>query len=427
MSRVYLLLRLRNSRVSMILAAVSFSVANLSSSGSSHAQSLEAYYSPFCVATTQGCQSVSPETLPPDRRPKVSARSEIGTPLRSEGRFVSHYVVYNPDVVDYPTSFLYLRSEGQGLGAQCQQFSYPRPIGVNASTDRPTIWTEGAGIAYDCFGSIGATPIRGEWTFTDRFTFGAPIRRKAVDGSEFEASPLVQSREGRPWLTMYWGYKLGLVESQFDWNAAELSQLPAFANWPRYAPKSEEFVLLRLPPPIIEGTVTEYINTADYPTHPGGIYFYASTDEDRRILDAQLPGKFVRTGKSFKHGGYVSVCRFYGSASPGPNTHFYTANFDECEFIKSLEIKPRPLDRQQLNFEGKVFYANLPIPAATPTAQASCPAASIPLYRAYNAAFGPQGKRNYDSNHRFSTNRADIDEVVQKGWVDEGLVMCVPQ
>jgi hypothetical protein len=204
---------------------------------------------------------------------------------------------------------------------------------------------------------------------------------------------------------------------------------PALLQWPTYGYPTPEkdFKIVSLPPPIIEGTVTEYVNTADYPTHPGGIYFYASTEEDRRILDAQLPGKFVRTGKSFKHGGYVSVCRFYGSVSPGPNTHFYTANFDECELIKSLEVKTRPTDKQQLNFEGKVFYANLPIPSATAGGTATCPAASVPLYRAYNAAFGPQGKRNYDSNHRFSTSRADIEEVVQQGWIDEGMVMCVPQ
>jgi hypothetical protein len=121
------------------------------------------------------------------------------------------------------------------------------------------------------------------------------------------------------------------------------------------------------------------------------------------------------------------VCRFYGSVSPGPNSHFDTANFDECGMIKSLEVKPRPDARQQLNFEGKVFYANLPIPSAIPGGVATCPAASIPLYRAYNAAFGPSGKRNYDSNHRFTTQRADIDEVVKKGWIDEGMVMCVPR
>jgi hypothetical protein len=80
-----------------------------------------------------------------------------------------------------------------------------------------------------------------------------------------------------------------------------------------------------------------------------------------------------------------------------------------------------------MNYEGKVFYANLPIPPKTAGGSPTCPLASIPLYRAYNAAYDASGKRNYDSNHRFSTNRADIAEVVAKGWVDEGMVMCVPE
>lgn len=274
---------------------------------------------------------------------------------------------------------------------------------------------------------IGPSPVR--ISLDERISIDAPTRRLTRRGEEYEAVAMRHERVGVHWITYFYGYQLGPSESRGSWNAAYLQSRPILLEWPTYGypESSKDFRIVRLPPPIVEGTVTEYVNTADYPTHPGGIYFYATTDEDRRILDAQLPGKFVRTGRSFKHGGYVSVCRFYGSTSPGPNTHFYTASFDECELIKSLELKPRPLDRQQLNYEGKVFYANLPIPPATAGAQATCPAASVPLYRAYNAAFGPQGKRNYDSNHRFSTDRADIDEVVQKGWADEGLVMCVPQ
>lgn len=260
-------------------------------------------------------------------------------------------------------------------------------------------------------------------------TVGEPVRRRTRANEEYEAVPMKHERDSVPWVTYFYGYRIGPSESVGHWSATYLLTRPALLQWPTYGYPTPEkdFKIVSLPPPIIEGTVTEYVNTADYPTHPGGIYFYASTEEDRRILDAQLPGKFVRTGKSFKHGGYVSVCRFYGSVSPGPNTHFYTANFDECELIKSLEVKTRPTDKQQLNFEGKVFYANLPIPSATAGGTATCPAASVPLYRAYNAAFGPQGKRNYDSNHRFSTSRADIEEVVQQGWIDEGMVMCVPQ
>jgi hypothetical protein len=383
------------------------------------------YY--YCRATPQECAFFAPRSRATLHLPEVNLRRFMGGLIQPPS---VNYLVnfqYRPYLAaNDPVGLLYLNSEGFFFD-QCSPIPMPNLLASGVSTVRSTSVLN-VGLSSGCGpDSFGAPPTRNTWNFTDRFDFGAPIRRKAVDGAEFEAAPLVQTREGKPWLTLFWGYKLGLVESQLDWNAVELAPLPAFAGWPAFAAKEQEFVLLRLPPPIIEGEVTEYINTLDFPNAPGGVYFYASTDADRRALDAKLPGRFERTGKRFNHGGYVSVCRFYGSVSPGPNSHFYTANFDECGMIKSLEVKPRPDAKQQLNFEGKVFYANLPIPSAISGGAAACPVASIPLYRAYNAAFGPSGKRNYDSNHRFTTQRADIDEVVKKGWVDEGVVMCVPQ
>ena len=49
------------------------------------------------------------------------------------------------------------------------------------------------------------------------------------------------------------------------------------------------------------------------------------------------------------------------------------------------------------------------------------------MYRADNAAYTAASKKNYDSNHRVTTIPADIAEVVAKGWVNEGVVMCVPE
>jgi hypothetical protein len=63
-------------------------------------------------------------------------------------------------------------------------------------------------------------------------------------------------------------------------------------------------------------------------------------------------GAWRRTGKSFFHGGFVQVRRFYGSVSPGPNSHFYTASDVECNALKALPVKPMPADRQHLNYEG---------------------------------------------------------------------------
>jgi hypothetical protein len=123
----------------------------------------------------------------------------------------------------------------------------------------------------------------------------------------------------------------------------------------------------------------------------------------------------------------VSVCRFYGGVSPGPNTHFFTASESECKALKSLQTIPTPADRQQFNFEGKTFKASVPLPKSFPDEAPRCPIKSMPLHRGYNAAFGSTGKKDYDSNHRLSTDRRDITELQSLGWIYEGVVMCVPE
>ena len=47
---------------------------------------------------------------------------------------------------------------------------------------------------------------------------------------------------------------------------------------------------------------------------------------------------------------------------------------------------------------------------------------TAPVYRAYNNGFA----RGVDSNHRFSIDVASIQEVVMRGWINEGVVMCAP-
>ena len=325
--------------------------------------------------------------------------------------------------------YLAIPYEGSGYGRPCTYLDLPPVIWAGLVAPRPTTWLEGGMCpideAYDGF------PIVREWKFADSFAFNAPVRRKTFDGQEFDASPMVQTRNGEPWLTLYWGRNLGLVESQHDWNPARLTTLQAFAGWRGFASKDYEFMLVTLPLPVIEGTVTEYINTRDFPNAPGGVYFYASTDQDRRILDSvTFKTNWSRTGKSFRSGGYVAVCRFYGSVSPGPNSHFYTASASECSQLKSLQVTTLPNDKPQLNYEGTVFFANVPIAPATVGQVPTCGRGSVPLYRAYNGGNGTNavtGTRNFDGNHRFTTSRADIAAVVALGWVDEGVVMCVPE
>ena len=254
------------------------------------------------------------------------------------------------------------------------------------------------------------------WRMTDVNTFGAPIRRRAIDGGAFDASPMTVTREGVPWMTYYWGYRLGMVESRSDWDDKNKGASAQFATWPAFPSPTQNFALTTLPPPFVEGEVTEYVNVKDFPKQPGGQYFYAARQADRDALDAVA--NWQRTKRSFNAGGYVNVCRFYGGGKPGgPNTHFFTADDKECAQLKTLPF---------LDFEGTPFVADLPISATTTSQAATCRTGTRPLYRAYNNAYTATGKNDWQSNHRFVTSKADVDAMVAIGWADEGVAMCVP-
>ncbi|MEP7084588.1 MAG: choice-of-anchor D domain-containing protein, partial [Betaproteobacteria bacterium] len=105
------------------------------------------------------------------------------------------------------------------------------------------------------------------------------------------------------------------------------------------------------------------------------------------------------------------VCRFYGNPALGsngqrlgPNSHFYTAEPDECAHVK---------EDPGWIFEGVVFQAVRPV-------RGSCPAPWLPLYRSYNGRFNEN-----DSNHRYTTSPAVVAQMTAQGWIAEGVVLCV--
>lgn len=127
---------------------------------------------------------------------------------------------------------------------------------------------------------------------------------------------------------------------------------------------------------------------------------------------------WIRTGESFKSGGDTDVCRFYGSLAPGPNSHFFAVDGDECQGLIDRQFgsnDPRRLTVKNWNFESFDFSSMRP-------ANGECRAGTVPVYRAYNNGFA----RGIDSNHRISSNPAAIQEVVARGWINEGVVMCAP-
>ena len=148
-------------------------------------------------------------------------------------------------------------------------------------------------------------------------------------------------------------------------------------------------------------------------------YFITADVNEAAAIDGGSAGHgWMRTGNSFKSGGTTSVCRFFGSQSPGPNSHFYTVDAAECQGLKDQQIPagdPRELTDKSWNFESLDFVSTAPI-------NQTCPSGTQPVYRAYNNGFA----RGVDSNHRITSSLTAIQEVVTRDWSDEGVAMCAP-
>ncbi len=140
-------------------------------------------------------------------------------------------------------------------------------------------------------------------------------------------------------------------------------------------------------------------------------YFITSDPGEQGFVDGGTVGLWQRTGNTFPTGGVNQACRFYGSAH-GPNSHFYTADAGECAYLVSI-YHP---GEKSWKFESNDFKTTVPF-------DGKCPTNTFPVYRAYNNG-NAKGK---DSNHRITNNLAAIQEVVNRGWTNEGVVMCSPQ
>ncbi|MEQ1742487.1 MAG: hypothetical protein ABL869_08330 [Candidatus Nitrotoga sp.] len=144
-------------------------------------------------------------------------------------------------------------------------------------------------------------------------------------------------------------------------------------------------------------------------------YFITADASEAAAIDGGSAGPgWIRTGNSFKSGGSTPVCRFYGSQVPGPNSHFYTVAGTECDGLKQLQAIT-PATQKRWNFESLDFVS-------TPPTNGTCPTGTVPVYRAYNNGFA----RGVDSNHRISADQAAITQVIARGWINEGVVMCAP-
>jgi hypothetical protein len=243
---------------------------------------------------------------------------------------------------------------------------------------------------------------------TDRFGLSSPIRRTALDGAEYEAVPLRVDRSGvGEWVTLYFGYRMGQVAGKTG---------PAVPS-----AQAEDYELAALPPPFVEGEVVEYVHRPSIAASPWGHFFYAASEADKALLDGNAD--WMRTGRSFKSGGYLPVCRFfYRPPSGGAATHFYTARADECERFKT---------QPGFTYEGIAFRASLPRPQQAGQAAddpARCPEKTVPLWRYFNAP----ASAAVAPNHRYVLNR-NVGQAMATGstairpWAAEGIALCVPE
>jgi photosystem II stability/assembly factor-like uncharacterized protein len=152
--------------------------------------------------------------------------------------------------------------------------------------------------------------------------------------------------------------------------------------------------------------------------HAGfGDYFITANPDEIASLDGGVMAGWVRTGLQFNAysanaGGTAPVCRFFSTAFAPKSPHFYTPFPSECT---ALQANP-----DWLLESGAAFYI------AIPAADGSCAAGLTPVYRLYNNSQGGA------PNHRYTTDAAARAQMIEQGWVSEGIgpdavEMCAPQ
>jgi hypothetical protein len=165
--------------------------------------------------------------------------------------------------------------------------------------------------------------------------------------------------------------------------------------------------------PLREALVVEYF-------HAGfGHYFISSSPDEIGSLDV-FSTDWTRTGRTFR-AWYDSApqlsaaCRFFsGSAFAPKSSHFFTPYADECNALRS---------GTDWHYEGAAFNLGLP---AEVSGMRICMKGATALYRVYNNGRGGA------PNHRYTTDRVLLDQLVSERWTMEGdaatsIFACVPR
>ena len=186
-------------------------------------------------------------------------------------------------------------------------------------------------------------------------------------------------------------------------------------------------VTLAVPLPVYAAGIVDVV---EYQNAALDHYFVTADTAEIAALDSgALGGVWKRTGGTFTAwsavdapAGTVGACRFFGTdryrfdgTRIGPNSHFYTADPGECEFVKNAwpALADDGRSYPAWSFESYAFAVRVPMAGV-------CPAGTKVIYRAYNNSAGGT------PNHRITTSTTAIDEVFARGWTPEGKVMCAP-
>ena len=158
-------------------------------------------------------------------------------------------------------------------------------------------------------------------------------------------------------------------------------------------------------PPRSSVTVVEYLNEIT------GHYVLLADLTEIAAVDngAAGPGwrktghRFGQTweGSWFPPADVPEVCRFY---SPSNNSHFFTANPAECEYLRTNDTG--------WMYEKVAFHLTTPVGGA-------CAPGSTPIHRLFN-----NRHMLSDANHRYTASSATRATLIAAGWIDEGIAFC---
>jgi hypothetical protein len=170
-----------------------------------------------------------------------------------------------------------------------------------------------------------------------------------------------------------------------------------------------------------------YVFAVEYYNAELDHYFLSAAAPDIDALDSGRTPGWQRTGASFYVAGMPDgypgltepVCRFYIPPGQG-NSHFFSASKAECADVR----RKFPDYVQETD---AAFFVALPDPLTGecgPDLDFNGLERLVPMYRLWNQRLG-------DSNHRYTTSRFVVDEMIAKGYRPEGygplgVVMCVP-